>query len=674
MSFLFEMTLSGALLIMAIVLIRALGMHKLPKSAFVVLWCIALFQLTIPFSIPSQASIFNLFGTSVSIQPTAPMLMPAADITNFAAPQVQAPIFEIGTAIADTTLVEINNSRIPAIAPLVLIYLAGLAVSSMFFALLYNKNRKEFSTSLPVSNEFVLDWLEAHQLKRPISIRVSDKIAAPLTYGVLRPTILLPKDTDWNNESELNYVLAHEFVHIKRFDALTKLVMAAALCLHWFNPFVWGMYILFNRDLEISCDEAVINMLGETSKQGYALTLISMVERNSHLPALYNNFSKYAIEERITAIMKMKRKTMIGTVAAFLIVGMTATVFATSRPNEITPELELLEEPTLAVILPTPTYEASTVETVAASMEYTPMLELHEISSDQFLWPLDRAAGITTPFGLMVNPISREEDFHTGIDIAAQDGMPIRAARDGYVVFSGWDEDGEHGNTVRIEHGDGFSTMYAHNSRNLVMVDQFVLQGEHIAYVGSTGLSAGPHLHFEIRYHSRPLNPLIFFETELERQAAIVDLVIADGVSTIEEGIRERRDYVIDFIAPSEPQEFRTHVVEHRRQRETINFGLEHLYFDNGYPILPPNYLSFYDAAKVMADEIYSRFGVCIDGKTGNMFFVERMYDDLWIGNIFCEESTAHSWGNELFHFVIDAANGNVLSLYMNTEETPFAG
>jgi|GEM_PF-1411598 len=668
MSFLLEMTLSGALLIMAIAIIRAWGMHKLPKRAFVILWCIALFQLTIPFSIPSQASIFNLIGTNSNIQPVVQGLAPTTDITNFVFPQIQENLPVVGTMVVDAAVTEANNLRLFDVSPLVLVYLIGVMAAAMFFVLLYDKNRKDFLDALPVSNEYLTSWLEKHQLTRQISICISDKIAAPLTFGVLRPVILLPVDTDWDNESELNYVLTHEFVHIKRFDALKKLVMATALCIHWFNPFVWGMYALFNRDMEISCDEAVINMLGETSKQGYALTLISMVERKNHLPALYNNFSKYAIEERITAIMKMKRRTMIGTVAAFLIVGLTATVFATSRPNESELELQPLEEAMLDIVLPMPTNEVIPVVIYETLMDYALEAEEQESSDNQFQWPLDGGEGITTPFGLMVNPISGREEFHTGIDIAAPTGTPILAAMDGYVTFSGWLEG--YGNAVMIYHGGSISTMYAHNSRNTVLVDQFVHQGEHIADVGSTGMSTGPHLHFEIRFHDRPLDPSAFF-------VAHNRMIIKDGRVTFEE------------VAQSEPREFPTYVIEHmsRRQpisftlththfdqRPYINFALAHTYSDEGYPILPPDYLSFEDVAKLMADAIYTEFGFCIDGLTGNMFFAERMFDNSWIGNILCEESTTHSWGNELFHFVIDAETGNVLSLYMNTEETPFLG
>ena len=125
----------------------------------------------------------------------------------------------------------------------------------------------------------------------------------------------------------------------------------------------------------------------------------------------------------------------------------------------------------------------------------------------ELAWPV--AGGtITSQFGNRTNPINRRAEFHTGIDIGAPAGTNIFAAHDGAVIFSGWQ--GGYGNTVVIDHGNGLSTMYAHNTSNLVSVGQTVTRGQVIARVGSTGFSTGPHLHFEVRQNGRPVNPVPF--------------------------------------------------------------------------------------------------------------------------------------------------------------------
>ncbi|MFQ7454207.1 MAG: M56 family metallopeptidase [Flavonifractor plautii] len=83
---------------------------------------------------------------------------------------------------------------------------------------------------------------------------------------MLRPVILLPKTLDRSDVSRLAFVLTHEMAHIRRFDALSKLLLAAAACLHWFNPLVWVMLVLANRDLELSCDAAVVRLYGAEAR------------------------------------------------------------------------------------------------------------------------------------------------------------------------------------------------------------------------------------------------------------------------------------------------------------------------------------------------------------------------------------------------------------------------
>jgi murein DD-endopeptidase MepM/ murein hydrolase activator NlpD len=111
----------------------------------------------------------------------------------------------------------------------------------------------------------------------------------------------------------------------------------------------------------------------------------------------------------------------------------------------------------------------------------------------------------TSPYGYRNHPILGVRKLHTGIDVAASSGTSIRAAGDGTVIFAGrW---GGYGNCVIIDHGGGTATLYGHCSRLGVTQEQKVTQGQVIAYVGSTGLSTGPHLHFEVRRDGRPVDP-----------------------------------------------------------------------------------------------------------------------------------------------------------------------
>ena len=101
--------------------------------------------------------------------------------------------------------------------------------------------------------------------------------------------------------------------------------------------------------------------------------------------------------------------------------------------------------------------------------------------------------------------------LHKGIDIAAPSGTPIKASDGGTVTFSGWN-DGGYGYMVKINHGNGFETVYAHNSKLAVNVGQKVAQGEVIAYVGNTGNSTGNHVHFEVIKNGATQNPINYLK------------------------------------------------------------------------------------------------------------------------------------------------------------------
>ena len=119
-------------------------------------------------------------------------------------------------------------------------------------------------------------------------------------------------------------------------------------------------------------------------------------------------------------------------------------------------------------------------------------------------WPV--AGRITSYFGYRIHPILRFSRFHAGVDFGAGWGSPIVAAADGQVVGAGWA--GGYGRQVRIAHGGGVTTSYSHMSQMVAEPGSFVRAGELIGYVGSSGFSTGPHLHYEVRRYGEPVNPL----------------------------------------------------------------------------------------------------------------------------------------------------------------------
>lgn len=123
-------------------------------------------------------------------------------------------------------------------------------------------------------------------------------------------------------------------------------------------------------------------------------------------------------------------------------------------------------------------------------------------------WPVK--GRMTSTFGMREHPKTGTRDFHGGIDIAADPGSPVIATADGIVSFAGWS--GGNGNLAVLEHGYGFSTFYAHNKQVIVKVGQKVKRGDIIGYIGSTGNSTGPHVHYEVWLNGKSINPHKFIE------------------------------------------------------------------------------------------------------------------------------------------------------------------
>ena len=119
------------------------------------------------------------------------------------------------------------------------------------------------------------------------------------------------------------------------------------------------------------------------------------------------------------------------------------------------------------------------------------------------LWPLD--GRLMSPFGGRSDPFSGEGAIHTGVDLSAQYGTPVRATADGMVAFASWG--GQYGKLVIVDHGNGMQTYYAHMSQFDVITGQEIRRGDTVGRSGSSGKSTGPHLHYEVRMGGTPIDP-----------------------------------------------------------------------------------------------------------------------------------------------------------------------
>lgn len=316
---LWDWTFRGSVFIVMVLLVRALLFRQLPKRAFTILWTAATVQLLVPVSALFPALNWWDWGGAGAGLDQAALAVPAAV-------ERAAQVSWLGQQAQHLTNVVLGLHATAFGA----VWMAGAAVCALVFLVRHLRGRRVYAMSLPADHPFLRQWLAGCPTRRPVSIRVSDRIGAPLTYGAFRPVVLLPRDMDWEDRKTLAYVLAHEFHHIRSCDVVRRWALAAAACLHWFDPLVWVMYAVAGRDMELACDEAAASCFAWGSPAGYARALVAMEERRSSGSPFASHFSQSTLEARVKALMAARRRGPVRFAAAVLVVAVLAAVCGTS--------------------------------------------------------------------------------------------------------------------------------------------------------------------------------------------------------------------------------------------------------------------------------------------------------------------------------------------------------
>lgn len=343
LSTLLEMSLAGGCLILVVIVLRALLLHRLPKALFFWLWMLALLRLLLPVFPASPLSVFarapvaapvvqqaaaSAVGEGAQAMRTEAAVAPAAPQAPPAAAAQTAPLARAASAAAPEAALMPTLTRVWLAVALLLLLLLGLA---------YARGLRIFRRARPLQSPFIRAWLKENALRRPLEVRLCPRIDSPMTYGLLRPVILLPESVGKADTQTLLCALEHELSHIRHFDAVWKLLIAVAVCLHWFNPLVWAMAILANRDIELCCDARVLRRGGKEERRAYASALLRMEEARARILPLTNAFSRNALEERIGAIMNAKKISITALLLTLLIVAVALTAFAAAPESGTAP-------------------------------------------------------------------------------------------------------------------------------------------------------------------------------------------------------------------------------------------------------------------------------------------------------------------------------------------------
>ena len=374
MSTFLAMSVSGGALILVIAVLRALFAQRLPRRLLCALWAVALLRLLLPVFPPSPLSLFPAVesggGEALPAIAAAPTAAPQAVVSTVApalqaaAPEAAAPAAR-ATALPQTAPQAVAPANAERSAPPVWPIVHGSVAALLLILLiaLYARGLRRFRASAPCEDGFASQWLARHPLRRRLRLRLCAAIDAPLTYGLLRPVILLPAGFDLSDREALDCVLRHELAHVRRFDTLFKAALAVTACLHWFNPLVWVMLALANRDLELACDEQALRAAARERRRAYARALLRLEEMRARPLPLGSAFGKSGVEERIAAIVKRRPVSRAALALTLLLAALTLAAFTApaapaSAPSmpEATPQpgIDRAEIRASAAPLPTP--------------------------------------------------------------------------------------------------------------------------------------------------------------------------------------------------------------------------------------------------------------------------------------------------------------------------------
>lgn len=312
-----DMTKTASIVIVVVIMARLL-LKRAPKVISYALWAVVLFRLLCPFSleapvsiIPSMKSVSAAHALSeepISVLDTGYQV--AGDAWNGGSGVLHIQTMERneygGTEYTTSAWWEVGQY----------IWLAGILCMLIYSAVSYGKLRRRLTGAVPLRD----------------NIYLTDHITSPFVMGIFRAKIYLPSSL-WNEERE--YIILHEQHHIRRLDHIVKLIAFIALCIHWFNPLVWAAFILSCKDMEMSCDEAVVKKFGGSIRADYSASLLRLATGRHIFAGTPLAFGESDPGGRIKNLAKWKKPALWIVVAAVAMAVLVAVVCGTNPKTSL---------------------------------------------------------------------------------------------------------------------------------------------------------------------------------------------------------------------------------------------------------------------------------------------------------------------------------------------------
>lgn len=306
-----------AAIVVCIILVARFFLERLhiPRKYIQLLWIIPFFRMVFPWRIES---VFSLLPdkTAILSQETAfyhsynPEESPLSGVH----------LSNYGDTNVKTNIDSISTGHIVLLS----LFFLWLVIGSLFLMysiISYTNLKRKLQCSV----------------KEDEIVYYADHIDTPFVFGVIHPRIYIPSDLQGRN---LSYVITHERVHIRRKDHLIKILAYIVASIHWFNPFAWIAFRTLGKDMEMSCDEEVLRIMGEDCRESYARELIELSSMEHHVTPVPLAFGEENPKRRIKNIMKHKKPLVISLIVAFVLIIVLFFGFMTSQKRQSTPSEE----------------------------------------------------------------------------------------------------------------------------------------------------------------------------------------------------------------------------------------------------------------------------------------------------------------------------------------------
>lgn len=316
---LLNMSISAALMIIAVVIIRNVGRNVFSKNVIMCLWDIIILRALLPIRIPLEkipfiSDLFSKAENTVSI--------------------AEIPLKAVANQVVAPTAAAVSKGSLGMEEVVFIVWAIGAVISIGWVTLVYITKDRILRKCIPIENKVAARTIKKAGFHRRISLFINPSLTTAMTFGTIHPKIMLPPNITSLSDQDVRNMILHELQHIRTCDIFKRYIMMIAVSIHWFNPVIWILQKLYMDDQELACDERVVRNMSRSGYKSYATTLSLIGEINSEKASRLMGFKKEkATVVRIKQVLAHKKMGLCGIILSVLLFACSMMAFASYKPE-----------------------------------------------------------------------------------------------------------------------------------------------------------------------------------------------------------------------------------------------------------------------------------------------------------------------------------------------------